>query len=157
MAVKGSTLFIGQYVFNGTVGAPLVTGTGNALASGLYNFEASSSSAVTVTTTAGVVGGATVTPVAGTYLVIGSCNITASSAGGNTLTLRIYVGGAAQADTARTATPTSTAVLAPFQNMSVSTNKIVTVNGSQAIALEAVTSAGTITLTGIDFDVVRIA
>jgi hypothetical protein len=36
-------------------------------------------------------------------------------------------------------------------------NKIVTVNGSQAIAVEAVTSAGTITVTGLNFDVVRIA
>jgi hypothetical protein len=41
--------------------------------------------------------------------------------------------------------------------MTISTNKLITVNGSQAIALEAVSSAGTVTVTGLNFDVVRIA
>ena len=73
------------------------------------------------------------------------------------MTFQLYVGGTAQADTKRTATPTNSAAFAAFQNMSISTNKIVTVNGSQAIALEASTSAGTVTVTGLNFDVVRVA
>ena len=158
MPVNDGILFQGQYINAPGVnsGAPLVDNGGN-LAFGLYNNEVNSSAAITVTTTLGVIGSSTVTPVAGTYLVIASGNITASSAGGNILTFQLYVGGTAQADTKRTAMPTGTGAFAAFQNMTISTNKLITVNGSQAIALEAVSSAGTITVTGLNFDVVRIA
>jgi hypothetical protein len=138
-------------------GAPLSITSGQVITPGIYYNEVNSSTAITVTTTVGVIGSATVTPAAGTYLVVASGNITASSAGGNTLTFQLYVGGTAQADTKRTATPTGSAAFSTFQNMSISTNKIVTVNGSQAIALEASTSAGTVTVTGLNFDVVRVA
>ncbi len=158
MPIKGSVLFSGQYINAPGVnsGAPLVD-NGSSLGFGLYNNEVNSSSALTISTTLGVIGGATVTPIAGTYLVIFSGNITASSAGGNILTIQMYVGGTAQADTKRTVLPLSSAALATFQNMNISTNKLVTVNGSQAIAIEGSTSAGTITITGLNFDVVRIA
>lgn len=158
MPVNGSILFQGQYINAPGVnsGAPLVDNGGN-LAFGLYNNEVNSSAAITVTTTNGTIGGATVTPVAGTYLVIFSCNITASSAAGNILRTQISVGGTPQADSLRTAMPTGTGAFAAFQNMSISTNKIVTVNGSQAIAITASTSAGTITITGLNFDVIRIS
>jgi hypothetical protein len=53
--------------------------------------------------------------------------------------------------------PTGTGGFAAFQNMSLSTNKIVVANGSQAIQLYGVTSAGTVTVTGLVFDLVRIA
>jgi hypothetical protein len=138
-------------------GAPLTITSGQVLTYGVANYDLSSSSAITVSTTLAVIGGATVTPAAGTYLVIGSANITASSAGGNILTFQLYVGGTAVADTKRQAMPTGTAFGAAFQNMNVAFNKIVTVNGSQAIAAEAVSSAGTITVTGLNFDVVRLA
>jgi len=140
-----------------SAGAPLSITSGQVITSGITNSEVNSSSALTISTTLGVIGGATVTPAAGTYLVIGSVNITASSAGGNILSIEIYVGGSAQSDTLRKAMPTGTAAFSTFQNMSLSTNKIVTVNGSQAIALEAVTSAGTVTVTGLNFDVIRLA
>ncbi len=156
MPVSNSSLFIGEYVFGATAGAPLVVNN-NQLANGLTNTEVNSSSAISVTTTNGVIGSATTTPAAGTYLVMASVNISASSAAGNILTIELYVGGTGQADTIRKAMPTSTAALATFQNMSIATNKIVTVNGSQAIALQAVSSAGTVTVTGLNFDVVRIA
>jgi len=155
--IKGSILFTGQYIATtANSGAPLVD-NGNSLGFGLYNSEVNSSSSLTISTTLGVIGGATVTPVAGTYLVIASANLTASSAGGNTITFQLYVGGTAQADTKRSATPLSSAALATFQNMSISTNKLITVSGSQAIALQASTSAGTVTVTGLNFDVIRIA
>jgi len=158
MPVKGSILFSGQYINAPGVnsGAPLVDNAGS-LGFGLSNTEVNSSSSITVTTTLGVIGSASTTPAAGTYLVIGSANITASSAAGNILTFQLYVGGTAQADTKRTAMPTGTGAFAAFQNMSVGFSKIVAVNGAQAIAIEAVTSAGTITVTGLNFDVVRIA
>ena len=156
MPVKGSTLFQNQYIQTTGVnsGAPLII-SGNALSFGLYNYEASSSAATTITTTIQTLGSAA--PTAGTYLVYFSCNVTASSAGGNILKLQLYIGGAAQADTLRECTPLSSAALSVFQYMSPSTNKLAIVNGSQAIALEASTSAGTVTLTGYNFNVVRIA
>ena len=138
-------------------GAPLSINSGQTIVGGVYNNEVNSSSALTISTTAGTIGGATVTPAAGTYLVIFSCNITASSAAGNICKIQMFVGGTGQADTVRQAMPTSTSAFAAFQNMSLSTNKIVTVNGSQAIAIEASSSAGTVTVTGLNFDVVRIA
>jgi hypothetical protein len=138
-------------------GAPLSINSGQTIVGGVYYNEVNSSSALTISTTAGTIGGATVTPAAGTYLVISSCNITASSAAGNILRVQISVGGTAQTDTLRTAMPTGTGAFDAFQNMSISTNKIVTVNGSQAIAITASTSAGTITITGLNFDVMRIA
>ena len=158
MPINGSILFQGQYINAPGVnsGAPLVDNGGN-LAFGLYNNEVNSSAAITVTTTNGTIGSSTVTPVAGTYLVIFSCNITASSAAGNVISIQIYLAGTAQADTKRQAMPTGTGAFAAFQNMSLSTNKIVTVNGSQAIAVQAVTSAGTVTVTGLNFDVVRLS
>ncbi len=155
--IKGSVLFTGQYVFGATAGAPLISSATGQLASGVYSNEVNSSSALAIGAGTTVIGGCTVTPAAGTYLVMFSCNITAASAGGNKLTIELYVGGAGQADTVRTAIPLSSAALAVFQNMSISTNKIVTVNGSQAIALEGGSSAGTVTITGLNFDVVRIA
>jgi len=158
MPVSDGILFQGQYINAPGVnsGAPLVNNGGN-LAFGLYNNEVNSSAAITVTTTVGVIGSSTVTPVAGTYLVMFSCNITASSAAGNICKIQMFVGGTGQADTVRQAMPTGTGALNAFQNMSLSTNKIVTVNGSQAIAIEASSSAGTVTVTGLNFDVVRIA
>jgi len=156
MGTQSQTLFNGQYIFNITDGAPLIS-SGSVLSSGLYNTEVSSSSALSISTTLSVLGGATVTPPAGTYLVVFSCNFTASSAGGNVITTQLYVGGTAQADTKRQVTPLSSGALSTFQYMGSSLNKIVTVNGSQAIAVEAQTSAGTVTVTGLNFDVVRIA
>ncbi len=158
MPITGSILFQGQYINAPGVnsGAPLVDNGGN-LAFGLYNNEVNSTSALSISTTVGVIGSSTVTPVAGTYLVMFSCNISASSAAGNILSIEMYVGGTAQADTLRKAMPTGTGAFNAFQNMSISTNKIVTVNGSQAIAIEASSSAGTVTVTGLNFDVVRIA
>jgi len=158
MPIKGSTLFQGQPILNSGInpGSPLVL-NGSNLGFGLGNYDINSSSAITVTTTAAVIGSATVTPIAGTYLVVFSCNLTASSAGGNAIKVQIYVGGTAQADTVRQATPLSSSALSVFQYMTVATNKIVTVNGAQTIAVQASTSAGTITVTGLNFDVMRVA
>lgn len=138
-------------------GAPLTVTSGQVVTYGLTNTEVNSSSAINLNTTAAVLGGATVTPAAGTYLVIASVNVTASSASGGVVSIDLYVGGTPQIDTLRACQPYGGAVAASFQNMSLATNKIVTVNGSQAIALYGKTSAGTGTITGLNFDVVRIA
>ena len=158
MPIYGSKLFTGQYISAPGVnsGAPLID-NGGVLGFGLYNNEVNSTSNLTVSTTAGTIGSSTVTPVAGTYLVIFSCSISASSAAGNILSINISLGGTAQNDTLRKAMPTGTGGFAAFQNMPVSTNKILTVNGSQAIAITASSSAGTITVTGLNFDVIRIS
>jgi len=156
MAVKGSTLFSGQYIYSSGVnsGSPLVI-SNNSLGFGLYYSEASSSTAQAIGTTLTTI--ASTTPPAGTYLVLFSCNITASSAAGNTIGLALAIAGANQPDTLRQATPTSGAVGATFQYNSIGFNKIVGVNGSQALTVVVSTSAGTVTITGLNFDVVRIA
>jgi hypothetical protein len=156
MSIKGSTAFIGQYVFGANSGSPLVV-TNNALAQGISYNEVSNTSALAITTTLGVIGSSTVTPVAGTYLVVFSCGITASNTSTNNLSVELYVGGTAQPDTLRRVTPLSGGVGSSFQYINASLNKIVTVNGSQAIAVQAQTSSGTVTVTGLTFDIVRLA
>jgi hypothetical protein len=104
-----------------------------------------STTAQAMTTTAGVFTGLTATPAAGSYTASCGVNVTASSAGGNVLTISIYVNGAQVASSARAVTPLSSAALSTFQASSVFTKTFVTVNGSQSIACYGVTSAGTVT------------
>lgn len=99
----------------------------------------------------------TATPVAGTYLVVASGNVTATSAAGRTLTVDLQVAGVSVSGTLRAATPQSAAALSVFQSMSLSTNAIVSVNGSQAITMRGVASLGTMTMTDRVMDLVRLA
>lgn len=118
--------------------------------------EVSSSANTTITTTTAVIASCTFTPVAGTYLVLFSAWASASNAGGAALTVELRVGGTSQADTTRKITPLSGAALATFQYMCLSFNKIVTVNGSQAIDVVGTTSNSTIILSGIDFNILKV-
>jgi len=136
-------------------GAPLSINSSQVIVPGITNTSVTSTTATASSTTAAAL--LTTTPASGTYLVIYSGNITASSAGGNILTVSIYVGGTQDANSVRTAQPTSTAATAPFQNMTIATNAIVTVNGSQAIAIYGVTSAGTVTTTQREMNLIRVA
>lgn len=153
--IKNPSLFINEVVFGATAGAPLITGTNGLLASGLINNEQTSTTATAVGTTATTL--LTNTPVAGTYLVIASGNITASSAAGNVLSTYLSVGGTQKADSVRQLEPTSTGAFAAFSYLNFAINGIVTVNGSQAIALIGISSAGTVTVTQRTMDLVRIA
>jgi hypothetical protein len=157
MAVKGSTLFNGQYVFGVTSGAPLSTNANGGLVSGITNSEVSATSAATTTSTTDVLMTTmTITPVAGTYLVVFSGWFT-QSAGGDQIIFSIYVGGTQKADSIRNIQPFSSSAFGANQNTAAATNGIVTVNGSQAIAIEWHVSAGTGTVTNRTLDIVRLA
>jgi hypothetical protein len=151
--IKGSVLFNGQYTFGLTAGAPISTNESNALVSGISNSETTSTTATACSTTGTTL--LTITPVSGTYLAIFSGNVTASSAGGNVLTVVLNNGNAITAST-RTALPLSSAAVSVFQNMTVTTNAIITVNGSQAISVVGTSSAGTVTVTQRTLDLIRI-
>jgi collagen type VII alpha len=115
-----------------------VTGaTGATGPSAVINSEISSSSTITTTSTTPVLlTGFTSTPAAGTYLVLFSAYTTNASATATT-TLGLYVGGVLKADSPRGALNKANAVSV------VAINAIVTVSGSQAIAIEWNVSAST--------------
>lgn len=157
MSVANPSAFIGEAVFGATVGAPLSVDTGGLLASGITSAETTFTSVLTTTSTTDVLlTGMTTTPAAGTYLVIFSTWLTHSQ-GNQSITMSIYVGGAQKADSIRAAIPFVGALSAITQDMPLATNGIVTVNGSQAIAIEWHTTAGTATAHNGTLNIVRLA
>lgn len=123
---------------------------------GLYNSELGFSSNITTTSATDVViTGMTVTPPAGTYLVIFSTWLTHST-GNATVTISIYSGGTQSANTIRTTLPFTGAVGGANNGVGLSTNGIVTVNGAQAIATEWHTSAATATAHNGSMDILKI-
>ncbi len=123
------------------------------------NYTVTSTSNQTLTTSGVVI--ATVTPVAGTYLVVASCSLTASSAAGNVATVGILYNGTYQTGSLHTATPQSTntsfVYTNNFQAMTIATNCILTVDGSIAVTLAGYTSAGTVTVNPLVMNLVRIS
>lgn len=123
---------------------------------GLYNSEVGFSSNITTTSSTDVVmTGMTITPPAGTYLVIFSTWLTHSN-GNATVTMSIYAGGVQSTNTIRTTTPFEGAIGSANNGKEAGTNGIVSVNGAQAIALEWHTSTGTATAHNGAMDIVKI-
>lgn len=114
-----------------------------------------SSNITTTSTTDVVLTGMTITPISGTYLVMFSTWLTASAAS-NVHTMSIYVNGVQNAGSIRAAIPFSSASLAATQDIPLSTNAIVTVNGSQAIDIRWRTSAGTATAHNGTLDILKV-
>jgi hypothetical protein len=123
---------------------------------GLYNAETAFSSNITNASTTNVVmTGMTITPPAGTYLVIFSTWLTHSN-GNATVTMSIFAGGVQNTGSIRTTLPFTGAVGGANNGLEAGTNAIVTVNGSQAIALEWLTSTGTATAHNGALDIVKV-
>jgi hypothetical protein len=123
---------------------------------GLYNAEVSFTSTITTTSTTDVVmTGITITPPAGTYLVEFSTWMT-NTTGNQPATISIYAGGVQKASSAMTIIPFSGAVGSVNDGVSVSTNGIVTVNGTQAIAIEWHTAGGTASAHNGTMDIIKI-
>lgn len=157
MSVNNSVLFLGEQSLGTTAGAPLSTDSNNQLVSGTSNNEVSFSANITTTSATDVLlTGMTITPVAGTYLVIFSTWLTHSN-GNATIPMSLYVGGVQKADSIRTAIPFVGALSAITQDMPLTINGIVTVNGSQAIAIEWHTSTGTATAHHGTLNLLRVA
>jgi hypothetical protein len=129
---------------------------GSIAVQGLYNAETAFTSTITTTSTTDVViTGMTVTPPAGTYLVVFSTWMT-NTTGNQPATISIYSGGVQKASSIMTIIPFSGAVGSVNDGVSVATNGIVSVNGTQAIAIEWHTAGGTASAHNGTMDIVKI-
>lgn len=123
---------------------------------GLYNTEVAFSSNITTTSTTDVViTGMTITPPAGTYMAVFGTWFTHSN-GNATVNLSVYAGGVQSTGSIRVVMPFSGSLGAANNGMPSGTNAIVTVNGSQAIAIEWHTSTGTATAHNGTMDIIKI-
>lgn len=158
--INNPVAFIGETVNGATTGAPLSADSNGQLSSGISNTEASATSATTTTSTANpptsVMSGMTITPVSGTYLVIFSGWMTESN-GNAPVTINIIVGGTSKADSIRTFLPFTGAVGGANDGMQVGTNGVVTVNGSQAIAIGWSVTGGTATANQRTLNILRVS
>lgn len=157
--IKRGTIFIGQTVLGSTAGAPLAVDTNNLLASGLSATEATATASTTTTSTTDVLMNLmTLTPVAGTYLVIFNTTLQ-SNANNVNIFVSIYAGGAQASGSEMSGTPQFQGGLTPSLNVSVpiGTVNLVTVNGSQAIeARWRVSAAATATALSRTLVILRI-
>ena len=158
MGTQSQTLFISQYVLGSTIGAPLSADTNGALISGISTTEVSSTVSATAPTGADtLLAGMTITPAAGTYLVWFSCDINSANAG-VTVSVSIYVGGTQKADSLRKVVPFAGGTLTSGSSrVGVSTNGLVTVNGSQAIEIRWSTSSNAPTAAARTMNILRVS
>lgn len=161
MPIFNPGMFIGEPVAGATTGVSLSVDSNGLLSSGLSTgsiTELNFSTNITTTSTSStnVMTGMTTTPLAGTYLVWFSTWLTHSN-GNDTVTISILVGGVQKTDSIRTTTPFSGAIGAANNGIGHSTNGLVSVNGSQALAIQWNTNAGTATAHAGTMDILRIA
>ena len=145
--VKNPVGFIGQRILGSTIGAPLTVNANNGLISGFIGTTVvSANSNLTTTSTNDIVlTGMSITPVSGTYQVIGTTTFQHNT--NNALAfLSIWIG-AQVASSQVSATPQPQAGIGSSLNLNIPATSIaeVSVNGSQAIELRWRTSAGTAT------------
>lgn len=154
--VTERNIFSGEVASNLTPGAPLSVSSTGKVTTGISNGEVGSGTASTCTTTAGTLNGMTVTPVAGTYLVLFSSDFSSANAG-ITVTLEFQV--------AATLWPFSQRKFSPFaggtltsgsQRIPASLNSIIVVNGSQAITVNCQMSANSASTASMALDYVRL-
>lgn len=124
---------------------------------GLYNLEASATASATAGTGAdALLTGMTLTPAAGTYLVVFSCDLNSANAGA-VVTLSIYVGGVQKVDSQRKVMPFAGGTLTSgSQRVGIATNGVVTVNGAQAIEIRWSTSSNAPTAADRTMNILRV-
>lgn len=145
MSITNPIAFIGEAVLGATAGAPLSVDANSLLASGISNTEVSATADTTTTSTTDVlINTMTITPVAGTYLAIGTLCVDHSNQS-VAVVVSIYSGGSLKTDSVRSVVPRFNAIGANSLSPCVSTQGIVTVNGSQAIELRWKTASNTAT------------
>lgn len=128
------------------------------ISQGLYNIEVSATGLVTAGTGAdALLTGMTLTPSAGTYLVLFSCDLNSSSVGAAT-SYSIYVDGVQKADSLRKVQPVDGGTLSSGSaRVGVAINGVVTVNGSQAIEIRWSASNGTNTTSARTMNILKVA
>lgn len=157
MSIYNPSIFKGEQSFGTTAGSPLSTDANNKVTSGITSGELNWSSAITTTsTTSVVITGMTTTPVSGTYQVIFSTWVT-NTTGNQQATISIFVGGVQNASSIRKTLPFNGALGSVNDGALLATNAQVTVNGSQAIAIEWSTSGGTLSSTNGTFNWFRLS
>ena len=122
----------------------------------LAHSEQNSTATVSTTSTTDVLmTGMTVTPAAGTYLVMFSswCN---QSNGADTIVISLYNGSTLQTGTTRSLIPFPNNLLVSTLNIPVATQAIMTATGSAAISVEWHVNGGTGSCYDRTFDLVRI-
>lgn len=119
------------------------------------NQATATADATTTSATYVLLTGMTLTPAAGTYLVMFSTSVDHNTDNADVF-VNIYVGGAIVAHTERQATPQNTAFGAATQSIGLATQTIATVNGSQAIEARWRTTAATATAHERTLTIVRL-
>jgi hypothetical protein len=153
--ISQTNIFSGEVASNLTDGAPLVVSSTGKITTGLTSGEAVLASSTVTSATDVALSGVTLTPVAGTYFAMFSTYLTHST-GNATITMSLYVGGVQNANSVRVAMPFVGAISAVTQDMPLATSSIVTVNGSQTIAVEWHTSTSTGTEKNAVLDIIRL-
>lgn len=159
MSVFNPAIFIGEAVPGSTAGAPLSADANGNLISGITNFIVTSTTpATTASSTDALLTGMSVTPpLAGTYLVLFSADVTSPTAGA-AISFSIYVN-AAQIGA-------SLAKIIPFSGGTLTTGNaranvdcmsIQTITAGEVIEIEWSTSAGTMTCNNRRLIVVRLS
>lgn len=157
MPILSNSLYIGKGVLGSTLGAPLSSDANGLLVSGISNTEASATADTTTTSTTDVLmNSMTLTPIAGTYLVMFSTTVE-HSAQSVAVFISIYAGGTLKTDSVRGPVPRFNALGANSLSPMASTNGVVTVNGSQAIEIRWKTASGTATAHQRTLNILRVA
>lgn len=159
MGVQNPVIFKGEQAFGTTAGAPLSTDANNKVTSGIPTSTVNATANATTTSTTDVaMTTMTLTPVAGTYLVLFSGTFSGNQNNAN-ITFSIYSGGTLVTGTPMVCTPQIQGGVTPSLNMNMpgSTSCYVTVNGSQAIEVRWKVSAGTGTVQTRILNIMRTA
>lgn len=144
MSVFNPAIFIGEAVPGSVSGAPLAVDSNGLLVSGLTTQVVTDTANTTTTSGSDVLlTSMTLTPVAGTYMVIFNTSVT-DAAAGSAVSFSLYIGGVQDSG--------SLVKVAPFDGGTLSATSarstaaciaVETVNGSQSIAVQWSTSSGT--------------
>jgi hypothetical protein len=155
--ISQTNIFSGEVASNLTVGAPLVVSSTGKVTTGINYTEVSATSATTTTSASdGVMTTMTTTPgIVGTYFVAFSATCI-NNTGTQTVTFSIYNNGVQKTDSVRVFMPGNGALSSISQNLSVSTNGIVTTTVAGAVAIEWHVSGGTGTCTQRTLNLVRL-
>lgn len=158
MSVYNHYITVGTPIGGAASGAPLSTDSNDLLVSGLSNTEVSATASATAGNGAdALMTGMTITPVAGTYLVWFSCDITSPTAGA-AVQASLYIGGVQKTDSLRKVAPFDGGTLsAGSARCGLSTNGVVTVSGSQAIEIRWSASNTTSTVAARTMNILRVA
>lgn len=157
MPIVNPVAFIGEYVLGSTAGAPLSADANNQLASGINSIEVSDTTSFTITTTTQTVTTMSVTPAAGTYLAMFSCDVN-SAAAGVAATLNFAIAGTASAISQRKVIPFCGGTLTSGSaRCGVALQQIMTITAGQTVVVQASCSSGTCTIASRTMDLVRLS